>query len=390
MKTAATHETDSRQPQVLHMSIELGRRKWRRGFSTGLGQKARQRAVEGDDVQAVLAEIAAAKRRFGLPEEARVVSGYEAGPQGFWVHRFLLAQGVESIVVDSASIEVNRRKRRAKSDGLDVQGLLNLLIRHTMGERKVWSVGRVPDAQAEDARHLHRELATLTEEQTAIRNRMRALLVTQGLTVKRWSKLREELASMRLWDGTEPGAALRRRIERDLERLALMGRQIKEIRAAMEAELQEAATGDRPVEMMQRLVQLRSIGTQGARVMVRELFGWREFRNRRQVGGATGLTPTPYQSGDSCHEQGISKAGNVWLRRGAIQITWNWLRWQPRSELTLWFEQRFASGGRRQRRVGIVAVARKLMIALWRYAEGGEVPKGAIIGEMEKYLLSAA
>jgi transposase len=391
MKTAATQaRVDSKEAEVLYMALELGRKKWKLGFTTGLGQKARRRTVTGGDMPAVLAEIERARQRFGVSAAGRVVSCYEAGPDGFWLHRYLLAHGIQNVVVDSASIEVSRRKRRAKSDGLDVQALLTLLIRHTMGERRVWSVVRIPTAAIEDARQLHRELATLIEERTRIRNRVRGLLAVHGLSVQRWSKLREDLAAMQLWDGTAVGTHLRQRLEREGERLAVVGRQIRTIEQAMQADLSAAAAAGSPAAMMQRLVELRSIGTQGARVMVLELFGWREFRNRREVGGAMGLTPTPYQSGDSCHEQGISKAGNKWLRRVAIQIAWSWVRWQPGSELTQWFIRRFAGGGRRQRRVGIVALARKLMIALWRYVHSGALPAGAILGKVDTYVLNAA
>jgi transposase len=391
METAATQAVvDSRQAEVLYMAFELGRKKWKLGFTTGLGQKARQRNIAGGNIEAVLAEIEGARRRFGLSQEARVVSCYEAGPEGFWLHRWLVAQGVENVVVDSASIEVNRRKRRAKSDGLDVQALLTLLIRHTLGERRVWSAVRIPAPEIEDARQLHRELATLTEERTRIRNRMRGLLAVQGVALQRWAKLRAQFATMRLWDGSALGTHLRQRLERDVERLEVLDKQIRAIRQSMEADLQEAAAAGSPTAMMQRLVELRGIGTQGARVLVMELFGWRNFQNRREVGGAMGLTPTPYQSGDSCHEQGISKAGNVWVRRVAIQIAWGWVHWQPNSELTKWFNARFATGGRRQRRVGIVALARKLMIALWRYARGGELPAAAIVGKVDTYVLKAA
>ncbi len=391
MKTAATQvEVDSKQAEVLYMAFELGRKKWKLGFTTGLGQKARQRTVPAADMPAVLAEIERARQRFGIRTAARVVSCYEAGPDGFWLHRYLLAQAVENVVVDSASIEVNRRQRRAKSDGLDVQALLTLLIRHTMGEKRVWSVVRIPSPAVEDARQVHRELATLIEDRTRIRNRVRGLLAVHGVSVQQWSKLREELETMQLWDGTTLGVQLRQRLHREIERLAVVTRQIRTIEQTLRAELRAAAAAGTPAAMMQRLVELRSIGPQGARVMVLELFGWRQFRNRREVGAVMGLTPTPYQSGERCHEQGISKAGNKWLRRVAIQLAWAWVRWQPQSELTQWFTARFAAGGRRQRRVGIVALARKLMIALWRYAQSGVRPAGAIRGPVDTYVLKAA
>jgi transposase len=391
MKTAVTQEQlDSKPAEVLYMAFELGRKKWKLGFTAGLGQKARQRSVRGGDMAAVLAEIERARHRFGVSGAGRVVSCYEAGPDGFWLHRYLLTHGIENVVVDSASIEVSRRKRRAKSDGLDVQALLTLLMRHTMGEKRVWSVVRIPSPEIEDARQVHRELATLIEERTRIRNRVRGLLAVHGVSVHRWSKLREELETMRLWNGTALGAQLRQRLHREIERLAVVGSQIRSIEQSLRAELRAAAPAGTPAAMMQRLVELRSIGPQGARVLVLELFGWRQFRNRREVGAAMGLTPTPYQSGDSCHEQGMSKAGKKGVRRVAIQIAWSWVRWQPQSELTQWFNARFAAGGRRQRRIGIVALARKLMIALWRYAESGVLPAGAILGQVDTYVLKAA
>jgi transposase len=390
MSAAATDGTvGNTNAGVLHLALELGRTQWKLGFTTGLGQRARNKSIRGADTETLRHEIALAKRRFGLPETARVVSCYEAGPEGFWVHRWLVANGVENVVVDSASIQVDRRKRRAKSDGLDVEALLTLLCRHTMGEKKVWSVVRVPPPLIEDLRQLHRELATLTEERTRIRNRMRGLLAAQGATVTRWSTLREELATLRLWDGAALGAGLRQRLERELERLELVEQQRRALEQAMQAELAQPAEPGSLLAQMQRLVELRSIGPQGARILVLELFGWRAFRNRREVGGCTGLPPTPYQSGASCHEQGIDKAGNKWLRRVATQLAWSWVRWQPQSALTQWFHRRFAGGGRRQRRVGIVGVARKLVIALWRYGNGEEIA-GALAGPGDRYVLKAA
>ena len=391
MRTAATEgATSNTNMGVLHLAFELGRKKWKLGFTIGLGQKARKKNVAGGDTAAVVREIAAAKQRFALAQDAPVVSCYEAGPEGFWLHRWLVSIGVQNLVVDSASIEVNRRKRRAKSDGLDVEGLLKLLCRHAMGEAKVWSVVHVPAPQIEDARQLHRELATLVQERTRIRNRMRSLLTTQGICIRSWSKIGQQLEGMRQWDGGPLGPGLRQRLERELERLGVVHKQIGAIKAQIEAELKVAAESGSIIEMMQRVERPRGIGGQGARVMVVELFAWRNFRNRRQVGACTGLTSTPYQSGDTLHEQGIDKAGNRWLRRVAIQLAWSWVRWQPKHELTIWFNRRFARGGRRQRRVGVVAVARKLIILLWRCAMGVELTSSVIVGKMDSYVLKAA
>lgn len=390
MRTAATEEAmGNTNHGILHLALELGRKKWTVGFTIGLGQKARKKNIRGGDTDALRNEIRLAKRRFGLADDARVVSCYEAGPDGFWLHRWLGSIGVENVVVDSASIQVNRRKRRAKSDGLDVEALGKLLCRHAMGETRVWSVVHVPPPQIEDIRQLHRDLATLTEERTRIRNRMRGLLAVHGVAVRRWSTVREELDTLRLWDGSALGPGLRQRLEREVQRLELVQRQLKALEQEMAEELQQAAEPGSLIAMMQRLVQLRGIGAQGARILVVELFGWREFRNRRQVGGCTGLTPTPYQSGDGCHEQGIDKAGNVWLRRVAIQLAWLWVRWQPDSAQARWFQRRFATAGGRHRRVGIVGVARKLVIALWRYAGGAELPH-TVTGPLDTYVLKAA
>jgi transposase len=371
------------------MAFELGRKTWKLGFTIGLGQKPRKKNVSGGNTDLVLHEIVLAKRRFGLPEDCRVVSCYEAGPDGFWLHRWLLSIGVENLVIDSSSIEVNRRKRRAKSDGLDVEGLLKLLCRHTMGEKKVWSVVRVPPPQIEDIRQLHRDLATLIEDRTRIRNRIQGLLHVHGAAVQRWSKVREELGTMRLWDGSALGEGLHKRLEREVERMELVQQQIRGIEQEMEAELKETAEPGSIIAMMQRLANVRGIGPQGARILVVELFAWRGFQNRRQVGACTGLKPTPYQSGETNHEQGIDKAGNVWLRRVATQLAWSWLRWQPDSKEAVWFNGRFAHAGRRQRLVGIVGVARKLVIALWRYTTGNELP-GVVVGPEETYVLKAA
>jgi len=378
---------------ILHLAFELGAKKWKLGFSTGLGQKPRERDITAGDTAALLAEIELAKRRFGLEETVRVVSCYEAGPEGFWLHRFLVAQGVENCVVDSSSIEVNRKLRRAKTDTLDVRSLLKLLIRHLLGEKKVWRVVHVPPAAVEDRRQLHRELAALTEDRTRMRNRVRALLKTQGVVLPKggaWKRVAETLEAHRLWDGSPLGARLRERIGREVQRLELVDEQIRTIHRAMAADLKDAAESGGPVVMMQRLLALRSIGVQISRVLVMELFSWRDFHNRKEVGGSIGFNATPFQSGTSFREQGISKAGNVWVRRIIIQLAWSWVRLQPHSPLTQWFKRRFATGGRRERARGIVALARKLLIALWRYVHTGEVPTGAVVGPQETYVLKVA
>jgi transposase len=386
---AATTTSGTTPARVLHLAFELGRKTWRLGVTTGLGQKVRRKAITGGDTAALAREVMAAKQRFGLGADAPVVSCYEAGPEGFWLHRWLTAHGIANVVVDSASILVDRRRRRAKTDRLDVDELARLLCRHTLGEKKVWGVVRVPPPQIEAARQLHRELATLVEERTRIRNRMQGLLAASGVRLRGWSAVRRQLTALRQWDGTPLAPALRQRLEREVQRLELLQQQLRELQQALAEELATPVEAQSALAMMQQLTALRGIGAQGARVLTVELFAWREFRNGREVGGCSGLTPTPYQSGTTQHEQGIDKAGNRWLRRVAVQLAWSWVRWQPHSPLTQWFVRRFAGGGRRQRKVGIVAVARKLVVALWRYVHGGELP-GAIVGELASYRLRVA
>jgi transposase len=250
-KTAQQQCTDF--ASVLYLAFELSSKKWKLGFTVGLGQKPRIRDIEAGDLSALMAEILSAKKRFKLPEACRVVSCYEAGRDGFYLGRFLTSEGIENLVVDSSSIEVNRPRRRAKADRLDVGSLLRLLIRHCQGEPKAWSLVRVPTVEEEDRRQLHRELGALEQEKNRIGNRIRGLLATQG----------------------------------------------------------------------------------------------------------------------------ISKAGLCPVRKIAIELAWMWLRYQPDSKLTRWYNDRFANGGKKARKVGIVAVARRLIIELWRFLETGALPEGA-------------
>jgi len=360
---------------TLYLAFELGNKKWKLGFTIGLGQSPRRRTIAAGDLVTLQREIRLAKKRFGLPQTAQVMSCYEAGRDGFWLHRYLVSEDIENLVVDSASIEVNRRAKRAKTDRLDVGKLLTMLIRYDYGEKKVWSVVHVPSVEAEDKRHLHRQLGTLKTDRTRHINRIKGLLVGQGVRIPVRADFLERLETVRLWDGSPLPPGLRSRLEREYAGLQFVNQQIKEL----EAERREMIrTADDPsVEQVRVLMRLRGIGENSAWLFVMEFFGWREFRNRRQVGGLTGLTPTPYQSGDESQEQGISKAGNRPIRAMAIEIAWGWLRHQPHSELSLWYQRRFGHGSKRLRKIGIVALARKLLVAFWRYLEYGEIPAGA-------------
>jgi transposase len=326
-------------------------------------------------VEALQVEIQAAKKRFDLPETAPVKSCYEAGRDGFWLHRYLTAKEVENLVVDLASIEVDRRAKRAKTDRLDVGKLLSMLVRYHSGEQKVWSVVHVPSVEAEDQRHLHRQLLAFKADRTRHINRIKGLLAGQGVRLPVDGDLLARLSQVRLWDGSPLPPGLRTRLEREYACYQDAERQI----AALEAERREKIrTSDHPSdEQVRALLQLRGIGENSAWLFVKEFFAWRGFRNRREVGDLAGLTPTPYQSGEEAREQGISKAGNCPIRAMAIEIAWGWLRHQPESELTLWYQERFGHGSKRLHKIGIVALARKLLVALWRYLETGEIPAGA-------------
>ena len=374
---AATRKDQITAPrQVLYLAFELGGDRWKLAFTIGQGQAPRFRGIAARDVELLQMEIAKAKRRFGLPADARVVSCYEAGRDGFWLHRYLVKQGVENSIVDSSSIEVNRRKRRAKSDGLDAAKLLSMLVRFHSGETKVWSVVRVPEAAAEDQRQLHRELLDLKDQRTSLGNTIQGLLASQGLAVPMVDEhFAKHLEALRLWDGSAVPGELQARLLRAWERWRFVDRQIKDLEAERKKRIRRSQTPH--VDQVRRLLEMRGIGLNGAWLLVFELFAWRQIRNRRQLGGLVGLVPTPYQSGDSQREQGISKAGNRHVRKIMIELAWGWLRWQPDSALSQWFERRFGCGNKRARKIGIVALARKLLIALWRYLEQGELPQGA-------------
>jgi transposase len=386
----ATHNGNCSTAQaVLYLAFELGWTEWKLAFTTGHGQKPRFRSMRARDLPKLQQEIARAKERFGLAAEAVVRSCYEAGRDGFWLHRYLTVSGSDNVIVDSSSIEVNRRQRRAKSDQLDAGKLLTMLLRHHGGEKKIWSVLRVPSVGAEDGRQLHRELEALKDERTQHNNRIKGLLASLGVAVANVDKsFPEWLEAARLWDGSAVPAEMQHRLLREYERWQLVDRQIKAQEKTRRQRIRADATPH--VDQVRSLLELCGVGLNGAWLLVHELFGWRRFANRREVGGSVGLTPTPYHSGDSRREQGISKAGNRRLRRLLVELAWCWLRWQPGSDLSLWYTRRFGPGNQRSRKVGIVALARKLLIALWKYLEHGELPKGAKLCDWRPKVKAAA
>jgi transposase len=373
MNRATLKSEDNAVERVLYMAMELSNKRWKLVF--GEGEKRRHVTVEAGCRVELSEAIGKAKERFHLPADVRMVSCYEAGRDGFWLHRYLLGMGIENQVVDSSSIETNRRARRAKTDRLDGDKLLNMLIRYCAGEKGVWSVVRVPSVEDEDARRLHREMERLKKERTAHRNRVRSLLVAQGLQVEPNGEFLKRLEGLRLWDGRPLPAELKGELGREYTRLSVVEEQLRALEETRSERLKHAMSP--ALQQVVQLMELRAIGPVSAWVLVLEFFSWRGLRNRREVAALAGLTGTPYASGESWRDQGISKAGNPRVRTRMIEIAWLWLRYQPDSALSQWFKARFASGGPRMRRVGIVALARRLLIALWRYLEEGLLPEGA-------------
>ena len=362
---------------VLYVVFELGNNTWKLACSDG--RKVRHVTVNARDLNQVERAFLRAQNHFALAEGCSTVSCYEAGRDGFWLHRYLQSRGIDNVVVDSASLEVDRRLRRAKTDRIDAGKLLRMLIRYHGGEKQLWRVVRVPTWEDEDARHLNRELESLKRERTRHRNRIHGILMQQGLRLPNPSKKRfiKDLEALRTWDGQELPGGMKARLVRVYQQLRLVEDQISTLAKEKRDQLKEA--GNVKMRQVAQLLRLPGIGPVSSWTFVMEFFGWRRFRNRREVAALAGLTPTPYDSGRRLREQGISKAGNRRIRTLAIEIAWAWLRYQPRSKLSQWFSERFASGGSRMRRIGIVAVARRLLIDLWRFLEYGVVPEGALL-----------
>lgn len=379
--TAITSVDSNKPARVLYLAFELGWTKWNLAMTTGLGTAPRLRTIPARDVGALANELVLARRRFGLPPDAHVESCYEAGRDGFWLHRYLASRGVANRVVDSASIEVNRRARRAKSDALDVGKLLSMLLREQSGERNVWHVVRIPSVADEDARQLHRELGALQTESTRHVNRIKGLLASCGLAAEVDADLPQTLSELRQWDGTPLPPDLQARLLREHVRWTLVEQHAKDLYNLRIRLIRRDTTPQ--VDLVRRLLELRAIGLNSAWLFVREFFGWRVIDNRRQLAALAGLCPTPYHSGDGEREQGISKAGNRRMRRMLVEIAWCWLRFQPASDLSRWYAARFAQGNARARKIGIVALARKLLTALWKYLKNGELPGGALVTTWE-------
>jgi transposase len=365
---------------TVYVAFELSKASWKIGVLLPGSAKMSRFAVGGGDVTTLLARLASLRtkaERCGKP--VRILSCYEAGLDGHWLHRWLTDQGVISHIVDPSSIEVSRRGRRAKTDRIDLEKLMRAFLAYLRGEPRVCSMLHVPSAQDEDRKRSSRERERLLKERTAHTNRIKALLFGQGIrdVMPLKPSFIASLEDMRTGDGRMLPPRLKEEIVREHERLCLAHKQIAELEAQSKTELRAAAAGSAAAKIMQ-LVDLKSIGVISGQELVNEVF-YRSFDNRRQVGSYFGLTGTPYDSGESRREQGISKAGNCRARTLAIELGWLWLRHQPDSELSRWFRQRVGDLKGRIRRIAIVAVARKLMVALWRYLTTGLVPTGAVL-----------
>lgn len=361
---------------TLFVALELSKATWLIGLHSPIVDKVGEHAIDGGDVDGLLALIAkkraAAQAKLGCP--VRVVCCYEAGYDGFWLHRVLVAHGIENHVLDAASVLVNRRGRRAKTDRLDLAGLLRTLMAFARGEHQVCRIVRVPGIADEDRRRLTRERQRLVVERGAHVSRIKGLLMLHGVRTfmparRDW---KQRLAGLRGADGTALPSRLGAEVERECRRLWLVIEMIGQVEQEQAREV-EQATGP-----AQQLMRLKGLGPVISGVLEQEVF-FRGFDNRREVAGYLGLTPSPWQSGGMNRDQGIGKAGNPRARRIAIELSWLWLKHQPDSALTRWFKDRVGTMRGRIRRITIVAVARKLMVALWRYVRFGLVPEGALL-----------
>lgn len=376
MSSVATREKPV-QALSLYVALELGERKWKIACTPSIGQAPRLRQLDARDLAQLTVEIQAAKARFALPADAPVYSCYEAGRDGFWLHRALTACGIYNTVVDSASIEVDRRARRTKTDSLDAVKLVTMLVRYHNGEPRVWRVVRVPTVAEEDQRQLHRELAVLKRDRTALVCRIKSLLALQGLAGGPRAVVPEDIDRLRMWNGQPLPKELAERVKRECGRVAAIDAQIRGLVRKRKHALRHGGT--RAFTLIRKLMQLRGIGVESAWIYVMELFAWRQLKTVREVGALAGLTPAPYQSGDMKHDLGITKAGNRHVRGIAVEIAWGWLQHQPQSELAQWYQRSYGHGSSALKRKGIVALARKLLVALWKYVERDQLPAGAAL-----------
>ena len=363
-------------------AIELSKQSWIIGFITPLSPKIGRRILSGGDWKGLLKLIDEVRARISreMSRTVEVMSCYEAGYDGFWLHRQLEAHGVRNYVIDPASLQVDRRVRRVKTDRIDTERLLRSLMAYLRGEPKVWSVVRVPSIAEEDARRLHRERHRLISERVQHVNRIKGLCALHG--IYDYHPLRPQaiahLEQLRTAQGDALPPRVKSEIKRQLHRLKLVVEMIATLEAERDAIVGDVTSTHVNAEKIRALHKLKAIGPEFAAVLVGEIFH-RKFNNRRQLASYVGFAPSPFQSGNVAHDQGISKAGNSRGRTTGIELAWLWLRYQPESDLSVWFRARVGTVKGRIRRIIIVALARKLLVALWRYLETGVVPQGAVL-----------
>lgn len=357
------------------VAMELSNKKWKLAF--GDGRKVRERSIPARHEDGFVREVGRAKEKLGLPSESPVVCCYEAGRDGFWIDRMLKKHGFRNHIMDPASIEVSRKARNRKTDRLDARKLLKLLIRYELwGETDAFASVCVPSEKQEADLRTHRERQRLVKERTGHRARLKSLFVLHGVVVSNPAKVAVD--QVRDWQGKPLSEALAIELKREQKRLCLLEEQLKEVERAQCAALK--APESIAEQKAAKLRSLKGVGVQSSWILSYECFAWRTFANRKRLGSFSGLTGTPFDSGETLREQGISKAGNRRVRTTMIELAWLWIRWQPDSVLTHWFVDRYIrSGSKRSRKKGIVAVARKLLIALWKYVEQDIVPEGAIL-----------
>ena len=369
------------QDHIIYVAIELSRSTWLVAARLPRAEKPQLHRIAGGDTAALLTLLSSLRARMTskLGAAIGVVCCFEAGRDGFWLHRLLTEHGITGYVLEPTSILVNRRARRAKTDRLDAEGMLRVLMAYLRGDRKACSMVRVPTPDEEDAKRPHREREHLVKERLRIENRIEALLFTQGIrgrpSLRSWER---DLAALRTGDGREMPRQLKAELDRLRRQLVFTLELIREVEAE-----RDMAAGAEPREQAHRqiaaLCRIRGIGSNFAAVLTREVF-YRSFDNRRQPASYVGITPMPYQSGNIDRDRRIGRAGNPRARTTMIQLAWLWRRYQPGSDLAEWFRERVGALSGRTRRIAIVAMARKLLIALWRYVETGVVPAGVEIG----------
>jgi transposase len=366
---------------TIFVAIELSQRTWLVVMRSPDRDRMSHHQLAGGDHCGLLALIETVRARAArtLGSVPAVVSCYEAGYDGFWLHRRLVGAGITNFVFDPASIAVEQRGRRAKTDRIDGELMLRTLMAHCRGEPRVVRIVRVPSREQEDVRRDSRERQRLIQEQTGHINRIKALLRLLGLAAgnprrRDWPAW---LDGQRDWQGEPVPPRLMVELKREHARLLLVGEQLQALSTAPAAsDVTEAAT--RMAERKEQLLRLKSLGPVFAATLTNEMF-YKDFRNGREVASYCGLTPTPWRSGRMDREQGISKAGNPRVRHKAIELAWLWLRHQPDSALSQWFRRTTSNASGRTRRIAIVALARKLIVALWRYLTTGLIPEQAVI-----------